>query len=220
MMDAPEERVSNRSLLNVSGCSNQKTNSIYSIVDAIAVDRPLANLDEARGVAYDLNNILAFVEYGAANKTGYPGDFARIESIMEGLGQIMECCRLASLRVEQFLDLQEDAIGNTTKEPSSYLQEYRKIKSDHKNRILLFQMGDFYEMFWDDAEIASVILKLTLTSRNKKDEENIPMCGFPVHAAHTYIAKLVKAGQRVAVCDQVQTDKGLLEHEVVRLVTP
>lgn len=108
MMVAPGERVANNALLEFSGGSSEKTDSIFSFADAIAVERPFADQEEARVAAHYLNNVLAFVEYGAANKTGYPSNVGRTESIMEGLGEIMKCCRLVSLRVEQFLDLQED----------------------------------------------------------------------------------------------------------------
>jgi DNA mismatch repair protein MutS len=84
-------------------------------------------------------------------------------------------------------------------------------------------MGDFYEIFFDDAAIAAKTLKITLTSRNKKDDDAIPMCGFPHHAATGYIASLVKAGYKVVVCDQVEDPKqakGLVRREVTKIVTP
>ena len=110
---------------------------------------------------------------------------------------------------------------NFTGEVPVFLQEYKKIKSNHKDRIIFFRMGDFYEMFWEDAENTSEILNLTLTFRNRKNSHgSIPMCGVPVLAANTYIAQLVKAGRNVAVCEQVRTDDGLLRYEVVRVITP
>lgn len=108
MMIAPEERLTNKALMLSGERSNDKTDSVYSLADGVAVDRPLADLEEARAAALYLNNVLAFVEYGAPDKTSYPGDVGQIESVMEGLGEIMGCCRLVSLRVEQFLDLQEE----------------------------------------------------------------------------------------------------------------
>jgi DNA mismatch repair protein MutS len=84
-------------------------------------------------------------------------------------------------------------------------------------------MGDFYEMFFEDAEVASRALEITLTSRNKKDEFPIPMCGVPYKAAKGYIARLITQGYKVAICDQVEDPalaKGLVKREVVRVITP
>lgn len=109
MMAATGERPTNNAQVGLSDEPSEKaTETIFSIADAITVGRPLADLEEARAAALYLNNTLAFVEYGVADKTSYPNGVGRIESVMEGLGEIMKCCRLVSLRVEQFLDLQEE----------------------------------------------------------------------------------------------------------------
>ena len=105
------------------------------------------------------------------------------------------------------------------------LQQYLEIKENHQDAILFYRLGDFYEMFFDDAKIASKVLGITLTSRNNKDKEEnrIPLCGIPYHAAAAYLAKLVNAGHRVAVCEQVEDPKevkGIVKREVVRVVTP
>ncbi|SHO46148.1 DNA mismatch repair protein MutS [Desulfopila aestuarii] len=104
------------------------------------------------------------------------------------------------------------------------LQQYLEIKEQHNDTILFYRMGDFYEMFFDDAEIASKILSITLTSRNNKsDAPKVPMCGIPFHAAQGYLAKLVKAGRRVAICEQVENPaeaKGIVKREVVRIISP
>lgn len=104
------------------------------------------------------------------------------------------------------------------------LQQYLEIKGQHENAILFYRMGDFYEMFFDDAIKASKILGITLTSRNKKtDQVQVPMCGIPYHAAQTYLAKLIHAGQRVAICEQIEDPteaKGIVKREVVRVVSP
>ncbi len=104
------------------------------------------------------------------------------------------------------------------------LQQYLEIKEQHENAILFYRMGDFYEMFFDDAIAASKILGITLTSRNKKsDQVQVPMCGIPYHAAQTYLAKLIQAGQRVAICEQTEDPaeaKGIVKREVVRIVSP
>ena len=104
------------------------------------------------------------------------------------------------------------------------LQQYLEIKEQHDNAILFYRMGDFYEMFFEDAEKASKILGITLTSRNKKtDSVQVPMCGIPYHAAQTYLAKLIKAGCRVAICEQTEDPsqaKGIVKREVIRIVSP
>ncbi len=104
------------------------------------------------------------------------------------------------------------------------LQQYLEIKEQYQDAILFYRMGDFYEMFFDDAEVASKILNITLTSRNtKSDAPKVPMCGVPYHAVQGYLAKLVKAGKRVAICEQVETPaeaKGIVKRDVVRVVTP
>jgi DNA mismatch repair protein MutS len=104
------------------------------------------------------------------------------------------------------------------------LQQYMEIKGQHEDAILFYRMGDFYEMFFDDAITASRTLGITLTSRNSKEDKNkVPMCGVPYHAASTYLAKLVKAGFRVAICEQMEDPKqakGVVRRDVVRVVTP
>src|SRR5947209_11330792 len=99
------------------------------------------------------------------------------------------------------------------------MQQYREAKDRHPGMLLLFRMGDFYELFDDDAETAARVLGLTLTSRDK----SIPMAGFPHHQLEQYLQKLLHLGYRVAVCDQVEdpaTAKGLVKREVTRVVTP
>ncbi len=103
------------------------------------------------------------------------------------------------------------------------LRQYRKIKEKHRNTFLFFRMGDFYEMFYDDAIEGSKILDITLTSRGKGTASNVPMCGVPYHSADTYIAKLVKSGHKVAICEQVEDPKlakGIVKREVIRVITP
>lgn len=102
------------------------------------------------------------------------------------------------------------------------MQQYQAIKADHRDAILFFRLGDFYEMFGPDAIEASKILDITLTARNKKSDQPIPMCGIPFHAAENYIAKLSKAGKKVAICDQVSDASlpGIVKREVVRVITP
>ena len=103
------------------------------------------------------------------------------------------------------------------------MNQYLSIKGQYPEAILFYRMGDFYEMFFEDAVKAAGILEITLTSRNKNDETPIPMCGVPHKAAGGYIARLLEAGLKVAVCDQVEDPavaKGLVKREVVRVITP
>jgi len=111
-----------------------------------------------------------------------------------------------------------------TQKITPMLQQYLEIKAQYADAILFYRMGDFYEMFFDDAERASRILGITLTSRSSKNDTNrIPMCGVPYHAATTYLAKLVNSGLRVAICEQTEDPaaaKGVVKREVVRVMTP
>jgi DNA mismatch repair protein MutS len=103
------------------------------------------------------------------------------------------------------------------------MRQYLEIKEQHKDCILFFRMGDFYEMFFEDAVTASKILEITLTSRNKGKESSIPLCGIPYHAAASYIAKLIEKGFKVAICEQTEDPreaKGIVKREVVRVITP
>lgn len=111
----------------------------------------------------------------------------------------------------------------TLSKSTPMLQQYRAIKGEYPDAILFYRMGDFYEMFFEDAELASGILEITLTSRNKNDPSPVPMCGVPHRAASGYIARLIERGYKVAVCDQVEDPsvaKGLVRREVVRVITP
>lgn len=102
------------------------------------------------------------------------------------------------------------------------LKQYNEIKKAHPGYILFFRLGDFYEMFYDDAKTASKILDLVLTGRSAGSAGKAPMCGIPYHSADSYIAKLIKAGYKVAICEQVEDPakaKGIVKRDVVRLVT-
>jgi DNA mismatch repair protein MutS len=113
---------------------------------------------------------------------------------------------------------------NTPARMTPMLRQYLEIKESYQQEILFYRMGDFYEMFFEDAEIASKILNITLTSRNNKaDTAKVPMCGVPYHAAQSYIARLVRAGRRVAICEQTEDPaeaKGIVKREVVRVISP
>ncbi len=108
-------------------------------------------------------------------------------------------------------------------EHTPMMQQYLRIKADHPNDIVFYRMGDFYELFFDDAKKASQLLDITLTARGKANGNPIPMCGVPYHAAEGYLAKLVKQGISVAICAQVgdpETSKGPVERKVMRVLTP
>jgi DNA mismatch repair protein MutS len=103
------------------------------------------------------------------------------------------------------------------------LRQYLEIKEQHPGTILFYRMGDFYEMFFEDAHTCSRVLGITLTSRSKDDANKVPMCGVPYHALSGYLGKMVKAGYRVAICEQTEDPKqakGIVKREVVRIVTP
>ena len=106
---------------------------------------------------------------------------------------------------------------------SPMMQNYLKTKEDYKDCILFYRLGDFYEMFFDDAITASRELELTLTGKDCGQEERAPMCGIPYHAAETYVARLISKGYKVAICEQLEdpkTAKGIVKRDVIRVVTP
>ena len=103
------------------------------------------------------------------------------------------------------------------------IKQYLEIKNQYPDSILFYRMGDFYEMFFDDAKLASEILEITLTSRDKNKENSIPLCGVPFHAASAYIQKLVDRGYKVAICEQMEEaakGKRIVRREVIRVITP
>lgn len=103
------------------------------------------------------------------------------------------------------------------------MKQYWAIKNQHKDQILFFRMGDFYELFYDDAKIASKVLGLTLTSRGHGTSGDVPLAGFPYHALDSYLYKMIKAGYKVAICEQVEdpkTAKTIVKREVIDIVTP
>jgi DNA mismatch repair protein MutS len=103
------------------------------------------------------------------------------------------------------------------------MQQYRQFKTQHPGYVLFFRMGDFYEMFWDDAKLCNKVLGVALTSRNKGQPDEIPMAGVPFHAVEAYLRKMIAAGHKVAICEQMEDAalaKGLVKREVVRLMTP
>src|SRR5262252_3959591 len=102
------------------------------------------------------------------------------------------------------------------------MQQYLRIKAQHPDILLFYRMGDFYELFYDDARRAAALLDITLTARGSSAGQPIPMAGVPFHAADNYLARLVRKGESVAICEQLgdTKTKGPLERQVVRVVTP
>ena len=108
-------------------------------------------------------------------------------------------------------------------EVSPMMQHFLQTKEQYKDCILFYRLGDFYEMFFDDAIMVSKELELTLTGKNCGLEERAPMCGVPFHAADSYINRLVSNGHKVAICEQMEDPKqakGIVKREVIRVVTP
>jgi DNA mismatch repair protein MutS len=110
-----------------------------------------------------------------------------------------------------------------TEPTTPLMQQYHSIKRQHPYALLLFRLGDFYELFYEDAVVASRQLQITLTSRNREKGQAVPMCGVPYHAAEHYIARLIRAGHKVAICEQMEDPshtKKLVRREVIRVLTP
>ena len=106
---------------------------------------------------------------------------------------------------------------------SPMMQQYFEIKEKNPNTILFFRLGDFYEMFYEDAKLASRELELTLTGRDCGQEERAPMCGIPFHSYESYVARLVAKGYKVAICEQMEDPalaKGLVKRDIIRVITP
>src|SRR5512141_1756033 len=103
------------------------------------------------------------------------------------------------------------------------MRQYSAIKKEHPSALLFFRLGDFYELFFEDAVVAARELQITLTSRNKEKGVAVPMCGVPYHASEGYIAKLIRKGFKVAICEQMEDPrvaKKLVKRAVTRVVTP
>ena len=112
---------------------------------------------------------------------------------------------------------------HTIKQQTPMMQQYLKIKSEHRDILLFYRMGDFYELFFDDAKRAAQLLDISQTQRGKAGGDPIPMAGVPYHAVENYLARLVQMGESVAICEQVgdpATSKGPVDRKVVRIVTP
>src|SRR3954469_14806028 len=117
---------------------------------------------------------------------------------------------------------QSDA-ENPVREHTPLMRQYLAAKSDYPDTLVFFRMGDFYELFYDDARKAARLLDITLTQRGQSAGAPIPMAGVPYHAAEGYLAKLIRLGESVAICEQIGDPalaKGLVERKVVRVVTP
>src|SRR5881396_1666355 len=110
-----------------------------------------------------------------------------------------------------------------TEASTPLMRQYNSVKEQVAGALLMFRLGDFYELFFEDAVVAARELEITLTSRNKEKGAVIPMCGVPYHAAEGYVARLIQKGFRVAICDQMEpagAGKKLVKREITRIVTP
>ena len=108
-------------------------------------------------------------------------------------------------------------------EMTPMMKQYLEIKKEYQDTILMFRLGDFYEMFFEDAKVASRELELVLTGRDCGQAERAPMCGVPFHSVDSYIARLVSRGYKVAICEQTEdpaTAKGIVKRDVIRVLTP
>jgi DNA mismatch repair protein MutS len=116
-----------------------------------------------------------------------------------------------------------EQLSNTIKSHTPMMQQYLRIKAEHKDMLLFYRMGDFYELFFEDAQKAAYLLNITLTARGQSAGNPIPMAGVPFHAAESYMAKLLKHGLSIAICEQIgdpKTSVGPVERQVVRILTP
>src|SRR6267142_1509812 len=103
------------------------------------------------------------------------------------------------------------------------MQQYLRLKAEHADALLFYRMGDFYELFYDDARRAAKLLDIALTQRGQSAGQPIPMAGVPVHSVESYLARLVRKGESVAICEQIgdpAKSKGPLERQIVRIITP
>ena len=108
-------------------------------------------------------------------------------------------------------------------EVTPMMKQYLELRDKYKDCILFYRLGDFYELFYDQAELCSRELELTLTGKDCGQEQRAPMCGIPFHAINTYIPKMVEKGYKVAICEQVEDPKnakGLVKRDVVKIITP
>src|SRR5687767_15883916 len=113
--------------------------------------------------------------------------------------------------------------GVMSQQLSPAMRQYQQFKTQYPGYVLFFRMGDFYEMFWEDAKLANKVLGVALTSRNKGAPDEIPMAGVPFHAVESYLRRMIAAGHKVAICEQMEDPavaKGVIKREVVRLMTP
>src|SRR5450830_1017090 len=113
--------------------------------------------------------------------------------------------------------------SNDAEKHTPMMQQYLRIKADYPTTLVFYRMGDFYELFFDDAEKASRLMGITLTQRGSSNGTPIKMAGIPFHSADQYLGKLIKLGESVAICEQIgdpATSKGPVEHKVVRVITP
>ncbi len=127
-----------------------------------------------------------------------------------------------ALFFKDLIRMNSDTVMADLSSHTPMMQQYLKVKMEYSHALLFYRMGDFYELFFEDAHLAAKLLGITLTHRGKANGQPIPMAGVPYHSAEGYLARLVKAGRTVAICEQVGevTGKGPVERKVVRVLTP
>ena len=133
------------------------------------------------------------------------------------------------LKQQSLIDLPKKKEKMNSK-PTPMMSQYLEVKRRHQNYLLFYRMGDFYELFFDDAKIASQQLGIALTKRGKLNNKDIPMCGVPAHSAQTYLSRLIKLGFKVAIAEQLEKksesiknqkkNQKIFERDVVRIITP
>ena len=134
------------------------------------------------------------------------------------------------LKQQSLIDLSKNKEENSLKKATPMMAQYLKVKQRHRDYLLFYRMGDFYELFFDDAKVASHHLGITLTKRGKLDKKDIPMCGVPYHSVENYLARLIKLGFKIAIAEQLE-NKNISEEnlkngpkifprDVVRIITP
>ena len=134
------------------------------------------------------------------------------------------------LKQQSLIDLSKNKEENSLKKATPMMAQYLKVKQRHRDYLLFYRMGDFYELFFDDAKVASHHLGITLTKRGKLDKKDIPMCGVPYHSVENYLARLIKLGFKIAIAEQLENKKiseenlkngpKIFPRDVVRIITP
>src|SRR3984957_16878115 len=227
---------SRASLISVAPCNSAKAKAAYANVHCTT----LCSLRRAQGVATcggSTVRVAAFSCGFAPAATPCPpcagslsvslkslllrsAIFPHSRSGSDPCADILTITRPAPPRSQKMI---QNPGPKNTPDHTPVMQQYLRIKSEHPDSLLFYRMGDFYELFFDDARRAAKLLDITLTARGQSGGQPIPMAGVPVHAAEAYLARLVRRGESVAICEQLgdpAKTKGPLDRQVVRVITP